>query len=227
MTLLPRGHRALLVAYLVVAVVDVIADWLGPRWLDVATKPFLVLLLVAWVVAERRRHAPRLLVAGLVLAWLGDIALEGDGDLPFLLGLAFFLGMQVCYCWGFVRLGSVERLRRSPWLVVAAVVVWAGLNVALGPSLGVLRVPVLIYSAALFTMATLSLGVSTRVGVGGVVFLVSDLLIGLRAAGLEAPASGLLVMGTYVVAQLLIVTGWLEVDRHDDVTIDAPVAARG
>jgi uncharacterized membrane protein YhhN len=45
--------------------------------------------------------------------------------------------------------------------------------------------------------------------VGGVLFLVSDLLIGLGAADLDIPASGFLVMSTYALAQLLIVTGWV------------------
>ncbi|MFN8148932.1 MAG: lysoplasmalogenase family protein [Candidatus Nanopelagicales bacterium] len=73
-------------------------------------------------------------------------------------------------------------------------------------------------------MATLSLGVSTRVGIGGVLFLVSDLLIGLGAADIQVPLRGLLVMATYAIAQLLIVTGWVEkVDEWDGV--DEPVDA--
>ena len=39
--------------------------------------------------------------------------------------------------------------------------------------------------------------------------LVSDLLLGLGVADLDIPASGVLVMTTYALAQYLIVTGWV------------------
>lgn len=42
-----------------------------------------------------------------------------------------------------------------------------------------------------------------------VAFLVSDLLLGLGVADLDIPASGVLVMTTYALAQYLIVTGWV------------------
>jgi uncharacterized membrane protein YhhN len=83
------------------------------------------------------------------------------------------------------------------------------LNVALGPSMGDMRWPIAIYSAFLFAMATLSIGVSQRVGTGGVLFLVSDLLIGLDAAGIDFAGRGAIVMATYALGQLLIVTGWM------------------
>ena len=100
-------------------------------------------------------------------------------------------------------------LRRRWWVVVGAVVLWGALNLLLGPSLGELRVPLAVYSAALITMATLACAVSAVVGAGGVLFLVSDLMIGADAAGIDLPARGFLVMATYIAAQLLIATGWL------------------
>lgn len=209
--LLPREHRWVLVVYLVVALVDVVGGEItAVDVLGTALTPLLVLLLLVWVLLVRGGAAPRLLIVGMVFAWLGDVALDGPGDLRFMLGIGFFLVMQVCYSWGFVGLGALDGLRRRRWLVVAAVVLWLGLNVALGPMLGALRWPLAVYSAALVTMATLSLGVGPRLGTGGVLFLVSDLLIGLDAAGLTFPLRGLLVMATYAVAQLLLVTGWVE-----------------
>ena len=207
--LLPREQRPLLVAYLAVAVLDVVAEAAHLDLVADLAKPLLIPLLLAWVLAVRRSTSPRLLVVGLVLAWLGDLALMLPGDTAFIVGLLLFLGMQVCYIVGFVALRAVDRLRRLAWLPVAGVLLWIGLNVALGPSLGTLRIPLLVYSAALTTMAVLACGVSPRVGVGGVTFLVSDLLIGLDAAGIGIPGHGPVVMATYVVGQLLIATGWV------------------
>ncbi len=217
--LLPRDHRWLLVAYVVVAVVDVVGGQITAiDILGTALTPLLLLLLIAWVLLARGRRAPRLLLAGMLFAWLGDVALDGPGDVRFLLGIGLFLVMQVCYSLGFVGLGALGALRRRPWIPIGAAVLWLALNLVLGPMLGDMRWPLAVYSAFLVAMATLSLGVSTRVGTGGVLFLVSDLLIGLGAADLDVPLRGLLVIATYAVAQLLIVTGWVEkVDEWDGV----------
>ncbi len=207
--LVPREHRGLLVAYLAVAAVNLVGAAVGSSVLEWVSKPLLVPLLVAWVLAVRRGTAPRALVVGLALAWLGDLALMADGTVAFMVGLGFFLGMQVAYSVGFVGLGAASVLRRRWWMVVGAVVLWGALNLLLGPSLGELRVPLAVYSAALITMATLACAVSAVVGAGGVLFLVSDLMIGADAAGIDLPARGFLVMATYIAAQLLITTGWL------------------
>lgn len=224
--LLPRDHRWLLVAYVVVALVDVIGGQItAVDILGTALTPVLLLLLIAWVLLARGRRAPRLLLAGMVFAWLGDVALDGPGDVRFLLGIGFFLVMQVCYSLGFIGLGALGALRRRPWLPIGAAVLWLALNVVLGPMLGDMRWPLAVYSAFLVTMATLSLGVSPRVGSGGVLFLVSDLLIGLGAADLDVPLRGVLVIGAYALAQLLIVTGWVEkVDEWDGTTEPATSA---
>lgn len=224
--LLPRDHRWLLVVYVVVAVIDVVGGQItAVDILGTALTPLLLLLLIAWVLLARGRRAPRLLLAGMVFAWLGDVALDGPGDVRFLLGIGLFLVMQVCYSLGFVGLGALGALRRRAWIPIAAAVLWLSLNVVLGPMLGDMRWPLAVYSAFLVTMATLSLGVSTRVGIGGVLFLVSDLLIGLGAADLDVPLRGLLVIATYAVAQLLIVTGWVEkVDEWDGVGEPADAA---
>jgi uncharacterized membrane protein YhhN len=206
---LPREGRPLLLAFLAVAVLDVVAEAARLDLVATLAKPLLIPLLLAWVLTVSRSTSPRLLVAGLVLAWLGDLALMLPGDTAFILGLLLFLGMQVCYIAGFVALRAVPRLREVPWLPVVGVLLWIGLNVVLGPSLGALRIPLLVYSAALTTMAVLACGVSTRVGVGGVTFLVSDLVIGLDAAGIAIPGHGPLVMATYTIGQLLIATGWV------------------
>ena len=215
---LPVERRRILLAFLGTAVIDVVAELTHLDVIANLAKPLLIPALIWWVLAVLGPTAPRLLVGGLVLAWLGDIALMLPGDTAFIVGLLLFLGMQVCYSRGFVGLGGIAALRSARWLPVVGAALWVGLNVALGPSLGSLRLPLLVYSAALTTMAVLACGVSLgvhspRLGIGGVTFLVSDLLIGLDAAGIDVPLHGPLVMATYVVGQLLIVTGWLAAQR--------------
>jgi uncharacterized membrane protein YhhN len=213
MSVLPQP-RGVLAAFLAVCVVNVVAVGVGLELLATATKPFIVGLLLVWAFLATDRRPPRLLMAGLALALLGDVLLDVPGTVAFLAGMGAFLLMQVCYIRGFLGLGAGAWLRTRPLVVVGWAALWLCLNVVLGPLLGELRWPITVYSLALVAMAACAVATGSRaVGVGGVVFLVSDLLIGLRAADVSIPASGVLVMTTYVVAQALIVTGWVAIVR--------------
>jgi uncharacterized membrane protein YhhN len=217
--------RPVLVAFVVVAVANLVSVSVGIAWLEVATKPFLCGLLLVWAWLACERRPPALLVGGLVAALAGDELLGGSGDGWFVAGMGAFLVMQVCYIVGFLRLGAADGFRRRRWVPAAWALLWLVLQVVLGPSLGALQVPIAVYSAALTTMAACAVATGDRrIGVGGVAFLISDLLIGLGAADLDVPASGFLVMSTYALAQLLIVTGWVLVVREPSLT--AASAAR-
>jgi len=202
--------RPVLVAFCVAAVLNLVAVKVGATWLELATKPLLCGLLLVWTWLACDRRPPGLLMAGLLAALAGDELLGPSGSAWFIAGMTAFLVMQVCYIAGFVRMGALARFREARWTAASWALLWLVLNVVLGPSLGALQVPIAVYSAALTTMAACAVATGhRRIGVGGVLFLVSDLLIGLGAADVDIPASGFLVMSTYAVAQLLIVTGWV------------------
>ena len=179
-----------------VELTGVALSWHPLQWI---AKPLLAPLLLWYLY---RRAGMTLIGWGLVFAFAGDVALLVPGTVPFLLGMACFLGTQVCFLLAF--------LRRAPLRVSAAVgygVLWAALNVLLWPSLGTLRIPILVYSLALSAMAAAAVAVSRAVAAGAALFLLSDLLIGLGAADLDFPARDLIVMTTYIAALLLITTG--------------------
>ena len=217
--------RPVLVAFCVAAVLNLVAVTVGATWLELATKPLLCGLLLVWAWLACDRRPPGLLMAGLVAALAGDELLGPSGSAWFIAGMGAFLVMQVCYILGFLGLGAAEAFRRRRWVPVAWVLLWLVLQVVVGPMLGELRIPIAVYSAALVTMAACAVATGhARIGVGGVLFLISDLLIGLGAADLDVPASGFLVMSTYALAQLLIVTGWVLAVRTPALT--GAVAAR-
>lgn len=167
-------------------------------------KGLLMPALLGWVLAALGSATPRWLAAGLVLAAVGDVAI----DVTVLAGLVGFLVMQLCYIVGFLRLGALAGLRRRWPLGVAYLLLWLAVNLLVGPSMGGLGPPVLLYSAALCTMAAFAAGTSVRVGAGACLFLLSDLLIAIDLAGIELPG-GSLVMPTYLTGQYLIATGWV------------------
>ena len=179
-------------------------------------KGTLMATLLGWVLVALGSHAPRWLVAGLAFALLGDVLL----DMRFEVGMVGFLVMQRSNIAGFLGLGAWAGFRARWPIGVAYLLVGVGANVALGPHLGALAIPVLIYSTAILTMAALACGVGRRVGIGAALFVVSDALIGVDKAGAGFAGRGLIVMLTYLTAQYLIATGWA---RRVDPDVLVPV----
>jgi uncharacterized membrane protein YhhN len=195
--------RRLFIAVAAVEIAAVAADWTAVQWM---TKPLLGPLLILYLWQRGRRDA---VTVALGFATAGDIALLVPGQVAFLIGMGFFLGAQLCFIAAFRPL--------LPQYVAPYGLFWALANLLLWSRLGALAVPVLVYSLALTVMAAAAAGVSRRVAAGGLFFLVSDLLIGLGAAGLRPPAHGVLVMTTYAAALFLIATGWAQARRGSPV----------
>jgi uncharacterized membrane protein YhhN len=126
--------------------------------------------------------AARVLLLGLALAALGDVALALHGNRSFLVGLLFFLAGHVAYVVAFALLAPV-----ATWLSFAMVVPMVATTAAyvwLAPRLGSMRVPVLAYMATITVMVIGALAVSRAGGqqaprllAGAVLFYLSDLSV--------------------------------------------------
>jgi uncharacterized membrane protein YhhN len=180
----------------VLELTGVALSWHPLQWV---AKPLLAPLLLWYLL---RTAGMSLIGWGLVFAFAGDVALLVPGTAPFLLGMACFLGTQVCFLLAFLRRAPLRPLPAAGYGIL-----WAALNILLWPSLGDLRLPILVYSLALSAMAAAAAAVSRTVAAGAALFLLSDLLIGLGAADLDFPGRDLIVMTTYIAALLLITTG--------------------
>lgn len=178
-------------------------------WLTTTTKPLLMPVLAAWLVTTApRSRLTRLATLALGFSWLGDLALMGDGETWFLLGIGGFALAQVTYVVAFLPLARAGILRRRPAVVAPYVAVWLGLMVFLAGRVGELFPVVAVYGALLIAMAALALGVNAVAAVGAVLFVISDGVIALtNLADLTVPASGAVVMSTYTAAQGLIAWG--------------------
>lgn len=213
--------RVILVLYAFIATTNVMASGTGNDSLFWATKPLLMPLLAAMVLfagpAVWGARASRWLVAGLVAATVGDVLLMIDG--LFYPGVAAFGLCHVAYLVAFARVGVWRRLSRWPLLLVpvlyAAVLIAGAVVLRPGPAL-------IGYGLLLALMATGAAGLNWRSGLGGALFLASDLLIGIGLDGTERPAA---VMLTYVLGQGLIVLGWLHHFERPRVAIPRPRAA--
>ncbi len=237
---LPLPMRPLAVAYVIASVAAVGAEVANVPAVGWVAKALLMPLLLAWLLAEARRPLARPLRAmavGLVFAWLGDLALSLDGDLPFLLGIAAFFGMQVCYITSFRRVPGPDLVRAWPVVVVPYALFWLVLVLLMARGGDVLFVPASVYGLVLVAMALSALGLvlrvprrpGWRVAGGAALFMVSDSLIALTAfAGLAAnDLTGALIMTTYTIAQAMIVTGFVEATTALDLTAAASGSPAG
>ncbi|MBZ3902803.1 lysoplasmalogenase [Streptomyces griseiscabiei] len=213
----PALRSAFLVAFGVAAAVDLGSLAVGSDTGHTVAKPLLMPLLAAHAYT---RGAPRPLLAALLFGWGGDVLLLSGAEPAFLAGMGSFAVGHVCYLVLFARAGRSARPggagkpeRLAPGvaralvyalaLVAAVTSLWPGLPAEL-------RLPVAGYSALLTAMAWSATRLGLVAGLGGALFMVSDLLIATGVAGWpQPPRPDLWIMLTYLAAQYLLVRGVL------------------
>ncbi|MCL1871919.1 MAG: lysoplasmalogenase [Promicromonosporaceae bacterium] len=215
-------------AFALVAVLHLAAQLVGPVGGDVArmTQGLLVPPLAAalWcaTTAVPRPRLVTLAVVGLMCSWAGDTVpalVSPDASFPVM--MAIFLCAQVVYVLAFwpLRRRSVLLANRPVAALYGVVYVVLVGTVAVRlldddvPGAPALVVALAVYGAVLVTMAMLATGVDRLAGLGGVLFVASDGLLGVQQAvptvGLELPWGlyAFLVMLLYIAAQTLLVAG--------------------
>ncbi len=175
------------------------------------TKPMIMICLITYyLVATKSIHFTHgLLIVAMLAALAGDVLLMIPG--MFIAGLGAFLVMQVLYIACFRR----DRcfVGRREWIYALILVAIVGLVISqMWASLGAMKVWVLLYTIAIALMSWVSYTRDYRlpgywwVFAGTVFFLISDSALALeKFAGY--PVGSLTVMGTYILAQFMIVKG--------------------
>lgn len=211
----------LFAAFLMSAGLAIASDSLWPGlWWPFALFKTLTTVLVIVFAAQRGQPGTaftRAVRAGLLLSWVGDVALlwPQQGFLP---GLVAFLLAHLAYLVAFsraVRFGARPQAFAFYAVLAAAVlaVLWPGVP-------GGLRAPVVAYVLCLAAMAAqtatvwlaarqhgvpgVDLALARRAALGGLLFLCSDALLAFSRFHTPLPAAGLLILGTYWSAQWLI-----------------------
>jgi uncharacterized membrane protein YhhN len=181
--------------------------------IDGPTRALLMPTLAIPVLRAIWRYGPQpktlVLLAALVLSWLGDMTLPTW----LLVGLVCFLLAHVAFLVALVPLAT-HRLPILVALLAVAIVWWLALLVFLAPSLGGLVVPVAIYGIVLGAMAVAAARVSVVGAIGGAAFIASDSILALRmfVPAFNSVWADVAVMALYCLAQLLLV---ITVLTHD------------
>ncbi|NKI26890.1 lysoplasmalogenase [Arenibacter sp. 6A1] len=186
------------------------------------TKPLILIALLLYFgrlgkTLPKSIYKPTLLA--LLFSLLGDIFLLYDTqyELFFILGLGSFFMAHLCYALVFLK----QRSPQFPygfWYVLSLLIAYGStLYLLLAEKLGPLKIPVILYILGILTMAITAFArkkeASTRpytlVFTGAVFFIISDSILAVNKFLTAVPWSHLLVMGTYAMAQYLIVMGLL------------------
>lgn len=193
------------------AVVEIRAQYFGPRTIVYIFKPLTMvfIIVIAMMTGVRDRNGYRhLIVAGLCCSLVGDVFLMLPSD-QFVPGLLSFLIAHLFYIAAFrTRPSGLSSIWCSvPCVGYGSLMLWF-----LFPRLGDMRMPVTIYLVVILVMVWQALNrwaVKRRAGaglaaLGAVLFVASDSLIAINRFHSRFHLAELLILATYFTAQWLI-----------------------
>ena len=162
----------------------------------------------------------RFMFAGLTFSWAGDVILEFskiNTDM-FIEGLLCFLLAHIMYFTVFITTpGKNSILSTRLWLLLLVMIFGIGLVSFLYGDLAEMKLPVIIYAIVILTMLSGAINRSEKVNqhsywlvlAGAILFVISDSAIAVNKFSLPFESSGIVIMSTYILAQYLIVTGYI------------------
>jgi len=175
-------------------------------------KVFLMPLLLCFYVLNAKVFSI-FLCAALIFGWIGDLCLLKDGKWMFALGLTAFMIGHFCYIYIFVSELTAYPLRPVYFFTLIPYLIYLIICIKqIVPHAGrKMRYPVMVYMVVLQVMSWTALlrclaSSGFFVWTGSVLFLISDTLIAIRTF-LKKEYWG--VMLTYVLAQFLIISGFI------------------
>jgi len=223
-----RKENIFLGLFFIATLLNLTAELTYNQTLTYISKPLLMIFLGLhfWTNRTKNRYI-NLILIGLFFAFLGDVFLlfknQGDSQtLFFLLGLGSILVTQLCYFLAFTSYAKGKGfVKKQPWILLPFIFFLIGNTYMLWGDLpAAFRLPVFVYSLVIALMAmscaNLYKAIPARsfqlLFIGVLLFMLSDSLIGLnqfKQASVTVPYADFLIMGTYILAQYLIVKGSL------------------
>lgn len=218
--------------YIGLSIIYLLILFFGYENLDFYLKPVLIPLLGLGVYFHSKFPSKNILLGALLFSWIGDVVLlfEGIGEIYFILGLVAFLISHIIYCVVFNKQIKTIRINKA-FLFSGSIVILIyliGMLSALLPTLGDLKIPVIVYASVISLMLFFAFsGLLTWekpgnqfVFIGAVVFILSDSILAVDKFYNPIQKSSVFIMSTYLVAQYLIVTGILKLNSNHNQTLE-------
>ncbi len=209
-----------IILFLLALLINIIAICLKDEWLERASKPLLMILLIIYFLSATKGLSSGLkkwIVAALFFSWLGDVLLmfQESDSIFFLLGLSSFLIAHIFYIGFFHHVKSKEGIKSRWWLPPVITVYYAVLMAILFPHLGDMKIPVAVYGFVISFMLLLALHMlfmqNKRAGrwmmTGSLLFVASDSVLAMNKFYQSFEPAGVIIMLTYGLAQLFLTEG--------------------
>ncbi len=223
--------RILKVLFFITAAGNLISHISSAVWLEYATKPLLMILLILIFTTssiDQKSISFRLTILALLFSWFGDILLlfQSWNELFFLLGLFAFLIAQIFYIFVYRKICLPVRPDKKSRVfinvrIIFLILIGFALYSILFNHIGNLRIPVAVYTIAIISMAIAAVLRKGRtseqsflmVYMGALLFIMSDSMIAINQFLEPIIYARLLIMLTYILAQYLIVQGILKHEK--------------
>ena len=189
-------------------------------------KPFLLPILLIAVCFSKSFSTKKIVITALIFSWIGDVILlfADKGEIYFILGLVAFLISHLFYIVLFnkqTRSKSISN-KLSFGAGIGLILIYFSVMIGtLGPKLGPLTLPVVIYAVVISTMLYFALKGSYQwnaipyhsVLIGAVFFISSDSILAFNKFYHPIPQASFSIMITYLLAQYSIVWGILNLNQ--------------
>lgn len=221
--------KILLFLFIIVAITELCGEFNHNINLIYITKPLLMVTLSLYYFFSTKNNFNQFstfILLGLLFSIGGDSFLMFQGSSYFIAGLSCFLITHLFYIAAFLNYKKATSgfLHQKPWFVLPFLVYLIALLSYLWNDLGDMAIPVIVYSTIICIMASVALNLMTKISkpifiilfTGITLFLFSDSVIALdkfKSASLILPKPNLLIMTTYILAQLLIVKSAIKLNR--------------
>ncbi len=207
------------IAFLSLALLHLYAVYANLPNLRFFSKPLICISLIFILYKETglKKNIEKLVAVGLFFGCLGDIFLMLNENM-FVAGLASFLIGHILYVIAFSKQTSAKALsKHKSYILIAGILAsfCYYLYSILQPSLGPLKIPVILYIIVIAAMAffaytrryqtnTLSFIICL---IGALLFIFSDSILALNKFVAYLANSGLYIMSSYILAQYFITLG--------------------
>jgi uncharacterized membrane protein YhhN len=195
-------------------------------------KPFLIPFLLYLVYEYDYFPTKKVLLLALLFSWIAAIifSFTNKGKIYFISGIIAFLFSHIIYIVLFHKQLQIKKFKLNLVFISGASAILIYLIVIINlllPSLDSLKIPVVIYAIVICSMLFFAFKGSlqwqnpanTYVLLGAFIFVCSDSILAINKFYTELQNASFWIMSTYLLAQFLIVTGVLLLNKENTSSI--------
>mgnify|MGYP003334667773 CR=1 FL=1 len=213
-----QKQRLFFFLFSIVSLIEILHILIGKEDLRIFTKPLIIPLLgltYYFSLDKKPSMWKDAVLLALLFSWFGDILLQKES--MFVPGLICFLTAHIFYIYFFVRTSSknTSYFKLRPVMLIAVLAYLIEFMYLLWPSLGAMKLPVLIYGITISTMLSAAIWQYQKLDdrtslfliIGATLFVTSDSILAINKFSSPFESAGVFIMTTYILAQLFIVLG--------------------